>query len=213
MSLSVEKAIALARSGDRNACETLFARYQPYLLVLARGQLGRHLRGKCDASDLVQQTLLEAFRDFSFFQGHTEADLLAWLRRILANNLYNETRRYATQARAAQRELSLDQIRSGLDQSSLMMARQVAASVPTPMQDAARREEAVRVALALARLPEDYQSVLILRVFEDLSSEEVAMRMNRSPGAVRMLQMRALIALKEALNALDNDALDFLDHP
>jgi RNA polymerase sigma-70 factor (ECF subfamily) len=199
MSLSVEESIVLARAGDRAACETLFARYQPYLLILARGQLGRHLRGKCDASDLVQQTLLEAFRDFTQFQGQREAELLAWLRRMLAHNLYNETRRFATQARAAEREISLDQIRAGLDQSSLMLAQQVPGAGPTPVQDAVRREQSVQVALALARLPEDYQNVLILRVFEDLSAEEVATRMNRTAGAVRMLQMRALAALKEAL--------------
>ena len=203
MSVSVEESIALARAGDRTACELLFARYQPYLLVLARGQLGRHLRGKCDASDLVQQTLLEAFRDFAHFQGQREAELLAWLRRVLANNLYNETRRFATQARAAEREISLDQIRAGLDQSSLLLAQQVPAGGPTPVQDAVRREQSVQVAAALARLPEDYQTVLILRVFEDLSADEVATRMNRTAGAVRMLQMRALSALKEAMESLE----------
>lgn len=201
MSVSIEESIALARAGDRTACETLFARYQPYLLVLARGQLGRHLRGKCDASDLVQQTLLEAFRDFAHFQGQREGELLAWLRRVLANNLYNETRRFATQARAAEREISLDQIRAGLDQSSLMLAQQVPAAGPTPVQDAVRREQSVQVAFALSRLPEDYQTVLILRVFEDLSADEVATRMNRTAGAVRMLQMRALAALKEAMQS------------
>jgi RNA polymerase sigma-70 factor (ECF subfamily) len=201
MSGSIEESIALARAGDRTACETLFARYQPYLLVLARGQLGRHLRGKCDASDLVQQTLLEAFRDFAHFQGQREGELLAWLRRVLANNLYNETRRFATQARAAEREISLDQIRAGLDQSSLMLAQQVPAASPTPVQDAVRREQSVQVAFALSRLPEDYQNVLILRVFEDLSADEVATRMNRTAGAVRMLQMRALAALKEAMQS------------
>jgi RNA polymerase sigma-70 factor (ECF subfamily) len=201
MSGSIEESIALARAGDRTACETLFARYQPYLLVLARGQLGRHLRGKCDASDLVQQTLLEAFRDFAHFQGQREGELLAWLRRVLANNLYNETRRFATQARAAEREISLDQIRAGLDQSSLMLAQQVPAASPTPVQDAVRREQSVQVAFALSRLPEDYQIVIILRVFEDLSADEVATRMNRTAGAVRMLQMRALAALKEAMQS------------
>jgi RNA polymerase sigma-70 factor (ECF subfamily) len=118
---------------------------------------------------------------------------------MLAHNLYNETRRFATQARAAEREISLDQIRAGLDQSSLMLAQQVPGAGPTPVQDAVRREQSVQVALALARPPEDYQNVLILRVFEDLSAEEVATRMNRTAGAVRMLQMRALAALKEAL--------------
>ncbi|MFQ3594255.1 MAG: sigma-70 family RNA polymerase sigma factor [Gemmataceae bacterium] len=204
MNVPIEELIAQARSGDRTACEVLFARYQPYLLVLARSQLGRHLRGKCEASDVVQQTLLEAFRDFAHFQGQREVELLAWLRRMLANNLYNEARRFATQARATEREISLDQICLGLDQSSLLLGQQVAASGPTPIQDALQREQSVLVATALAQLAEDYQTVLILRVFEGLSAEEVAVRLNRTAGAVRMLQMRALAALKEAIQTLGN---------
>jgi RNA polymerase sigma-70 factor (ECF subfamily) len=199
MSLSIEHLIDLARQGDRNACERLFAHYHAYLGVLARGQVGQHLRGKCDPSDIVQLTLLEAYRDFASFHGSREAELLAWLRRVLAHNLYNEARRFATQGRNTDREYSLDQFCTGLEQSSLMLSQQVPASGPTPAQDASQREQSVRVAAAMAELPEEYQTVLLLRIFEDLPAEEVASRMNRSAGAVRMLQMRALAALKGLL--------------
>jgi RNA polymerase sigma-70 factor (ECF subfamily) len=76
------------------------------------------------------------------------------------------------------------------------LGRHLAADTPTPSQLAAQRESAVRLADALARLPEDYQTVLLLRIFEELPAEEVARRMGRSAGAVRMLQMRALGALR-----------------
>lgn len=194
-----EDLIARCRAGDAAARERLFARYAAYLGVLARGQVGARLRGKCDPSDVVQLTLLEAHRDFATFHGTAEPELLGWLRRILAHNLYNEARRFATMQRDAGREVPLDQIRAGLDQSSVMLARQVAGGGPTPPQDAARREEAVRVAEALARLPDDYQQVLLLRVFDDLSADEAAARMGRTAGAVRMLQMRALAALRDEL--------------
>jgi RNA polymerase sigma-70 factor (ECF subfamily) len=188
--------IRRCRDGEPTAREQLFGRYRHYLRILAQGQLGRYLRAKCDASDLVQQTLLEAHRDFRQFGGCHEGELLAWLRQILAHNLFNETRRFATRQRDAAREVSLDQLRAGLDRSSVNLGRCLAADTPAPSQAAAQREAAVRLADVLARLPEDYQTVLALRVFEGLPAEEVARRMNRSAGAVRMLQLRALTALR-----------------
>jgi RNA polymerase sigma-70 factor, ECF subfamily len=197
--VSVADLIRRCRAGEPAARAQLFDRYHPYLRILAQAQLGRHLRAKCAPSDLVQQTLLEAHRDFGTFQGTHEAELVAWLRRILAHNLYNEARHYNAQQRDTAREVSLDQVHAALDQSSLLLARCVPARGPTPSQIAAERESAVQLADALARLPDDYQTVLLLRVFEELSAEEVAERMGRSAGAVRMLQMRALTALKEQL--------------
>lgn len=191
--------IRQCREGQSGARERLFDRYQGYLRVLARAQLGGHLRGKCDPSDVVQMTLLEAHRDFAAFHGQQEPELLAWLRRILAHNLYNEARRFTAQQRDLAREVSLDQVRAGVEQSSVALARGVAADTPSPSQDAVRREDAVRLAAALAKLPDDYQTVLLLRVFEELPAEEVAARMGRTAGAVRMLQMRALIALREQM--------------
>jgi RNA polymerase sigma-70 factor (ECF subfamily) len=191
--------IRRCRQGEARAREQLFDRYQHYLHVLAKAQLGRHLRTKCAPSDLVQQTLLEAHRDFATFQGQHEAELLAWLRRILAHNLYNEARRFGAQQRDCAREVSLDQVQAGLDHSSVALARGLAADGPSPSQAAVDREAAVHLADALAHLPEDYQTVLLLRVFEGLPAEEVAERMGRSAGAVRMLQMRALTALREQL--------------
>jgi RNA polymerase sigma-70 factor (ECF subfamily) len=191
--------IRRCRAGDAAARAELFQRYRRYLEVLARAQLGQQLRAKCGTSDLVQQTLLEAHRDFGGFQGEHEAELLAWLRRILAHNLFNQARHFAARQRDAAREVSLEQVQAGVDRSSVALGRCLAAEGPTPSQAAARREASVRLADALARLPEDYQTVLLLRVFEELPAEEVAVRMGRSAGAVRMLQMRALTALREQM--------------
>lgn len=191
--------IRRCRAGDENARAELFGRYRHYLAMLAKAQLGRHLRTKCDASDIVQQTLLEAHRDFADFQGEHDGELRAWLRRILAHNLFNETRRYAAGQRDAAREVSIDQLRAGVEESSLALGRGLAADTPSPSQDAAKREAALQLADALARLPEDYQTVILLRVFEQLPSNEVAERMGRTAGAIRMLQMRALEALRDEM--------------
>jgi RNA polymerase sigma-70 factor (ECF subfamily) len=188
--------IKRCRLGEGAALEQLFNRYRHYLRMLAEGQLGSRLRAKCDPSDLVQQTLLEAYRDFAGFQGAQEAELLAWLRRILAHNLCNEARRFTAQQRDAAREVSLEQVRNGLDRSSAALGRCLAADTPTPSSLAAQHEASVRLADTLARLPANYQTVLLLRVFEGLSADEVAQRMNSTAGAVRMLQLRALTALR-----------------
>jgi RNA polymerase sigma-70 factor (ECF subfamily) len=199
--IPASELIRQCRAGEPGARESLFDRYQAYLQVLARAQLGRHLRSKCDPSDVVQMTLLEAHRDFAAFQGSHEPELLAWLRRILAHNLFNEARHFAAQQRDSAREVSLDQVRAGVEHSSVALAGTMAANTPSPSQLASQRESAVRLADALSRLPDDYQTVLLLRVFEELPAEEVAERMGRSAGAVRMLQMRALGALREQMGA------------
>lgn len=196
---AVSELIDRCRNGEAGARDQLFARYHHYLYVLAQAQLGKRLRAKCAPSDLVQQTLLEAHRDFAGFQGKHEGELLAWLRRILAHNLFNEARHYGALQRDADREVSLDQVRAGVDHSSLLLQRCLASSGPSPSEVAQEHESAARLADALSRMPQEYQTVLLLRVFEELPVVEVAQRMERSAGAVRMLQMRALAALRHEM--------------
>src|SRR5712692_1344888 len=83
-----------ARNGDGFAQGQLLEIYRSYLKVLARLQIGRRLRGKVDDSDLVQETFLEAHRNFPQFRGTSEAELVAWLRKILAVRLARLVRRY-----------------------------------------------------------------------------------------------------------------------
>jgi RNA polymerase sigma-70 factor (ECF subfamily) len=203
----ISELLTRCRQGDPAARDQLLGHYRPYLWLLAQAQLGRHLRAKCDPSDLVQQTLLEAHRDLGHFAGGHEGEFLAWLRQILAHNLYNETRRFATRQRDMAREVSLEEFRAGLEHSSAALGRCLAGDTEPPSREVARREAAVRVADLLADLPEDYRTVLILRVFEGLPAEEVAQRMDRSAGAVRMLQLRALTALRARLQAASADEL------
>src|SRR5581483_1887405 len=159
----VSELIRRCRAGDTTARDQLFLRYHSYLQVLAQAQLGRRLRAKCAPSDLVQQTLLEAHRDFATFQGDHEGELLAWLRRILAHNLFNEARHFTAQQRNVAREVSLEQVQHGVEQSSVALGRCLPADTSSPSHLASQREAAVRLANALARLPEDYQTVLLLR--------------------------------------------------
>jgi len=83
-----------ARAGDRDALGRLLEGYRPYLLLLARMQIGRRLQGKADASDAVQEAFLGAHRDFGKFRGDSEREFLAWLRQVLASVLANLVRHY-----------------------------------------------------------------------------------------------------------------------
>jgi len=187
-----------AREGDAAAREEVLLRYQPWLNLLARLEVDTQFQGKFDASDIVQQTLLEACRDLPQFRGQTEAELLAWLRQILAHVLAHEVRRYAgTQQRNIAREVALEQ---SLAQSSQRLGEMLAASGSSPSGQAARHEEEVQLAEVLARLPDDYREAIVLRNLQGLSHEEVARRMGRSVGAVRMLWVRALARLRRELD-------------
>jgi len=186
------------RRGDAEAGDPLLARCRSWLTLLARLQIDTHFQGKFDRSDVVQQTMLEAVRNFPQFRGQTDAELAAWLRQILAHVLAHEVRRYrGTDKRDVGREVSLQQ---SLEQSSQRLGDLLAASGPSPSQQAARHEQELLLAAVLARLPDDYREVIILRNLESLSHEQVAGRMQRSPGAVRMLWVRALTRLREELN-------------
>src|SRR5689334_5788737 len=89
-----EQRLEAARNGLQEALGPLLEGYRPYLLLVANRQLPPDLRPKVGASDLVQDTFLEAQRDFAQFHGHTEDELRAWLARVLLNNLANITRQY-----------------------------------------------------------------------------------------------------------------------
>src|SRR5207245_11406974 len=153
--VSASDLIRRCRQGEEAARDELFARYRHYLWLLAQGQIGGRLRARCDPSDLVQQTLLEAFRDFAGFNGAHEVELLAWLRQILAHNLFNEARHQGAQRRDAARQISLDEVQAGLDHSSAALGRCMAANAPSPTPAAGAREGAARLAGTLARLPQE----------------------------------------------------------
>jgi RNA polymerase sigma-70 factor (ECF subfamily) len=171
-----------------------------YLWLLARTTLADKLRAKLSPSDVVQETLLRAVERFDQFRGHTEAELLAWLRRILARTAANLARSFGG---TAKRELSREQsLEHALDRSSNVLGDLLASAGSSPSRKAERRDFRLRVADALATLEPQHREVILLRNFEDLSWEDVARRMERSSGAVRMLWLRALRRLGPLLEKL-----------
>jgi RNA polymerase sigma-70 factor (ECF subfamily) len=200
MARSLEEAarlLAEARAGSRDALGRVLEACRRYLLRIANNRLADDLQAKGGGSDLVQQTFLEAQRDFEQFQGVSEGELRAWLRQLLLNNLGHFQRRYrATAKRDVGREVALD----GGD-SSAEQPQAVIAETPTPSQQAAAHEEADKLQRALQRLPEEHCQVILLRHHEQLTFESIGQRLQRSASAARMLWLRAVERLQQELEA------------
>lgn len=197
VSPDTEALLDQARAGDTQALGLLLESYRAYLTVLARVQIGRRLQGKVDAADVVQDVFLGAYRDFAQFRGATEKELLGWLRQILAYVLANLVRHYqGTQRRDVrlERQLTVE-----LDQSSQALDRGLVAAQSSPSQQAVRREQSVLLAEALARLPEPWRDLLILRHLEGLTFPEVAERLARTLDSVKKQWPRALTSLRRVM--------------
>ena len=184
--------LAAARAGSREALGQALEALRGYLLLLAQEDLDPSLRAKGGASDLVQETFLEAQNDFPRFRGRTHQDLLNWLRGILRHNLADFCRRYRDRAArqiGQERPLSAGERAGPPDQ--------FVADTPAPQERAVAAEDAEAVRRAVARLPEDYRRVIALRHEQGRSFHDVAREMGRTAEAVRKLWFRALERLRQ----------------
>jgi len=187
--------LAQAQAGSLEALGHALEACRSYLLLVADRELSPDLKAKGGASDLVQETFIEAHKDFGRFQGKSDAEFLAWLRCLLQHRLANFARRYRkTQKRGLAREVALatgDSSVSGLDN--------LPGDSLTPSREAMARERVEALERVLARLPADYRQVIALRYQDELSFEEIGKLMERSAEAVRKLWWRALGRLRDEL--------------
>jgi RNA polymerase sigma-70 factor (ECF subfamily) len=190
--------IEAARQGSPEALGQVLEYCRPYLLAVANEQLETDLQAKAGASDLVQDTFVEAHRDFAVFRGRSEEELLTWLRQILLHNLANVRRHYrGTEKRQLQREVSIDtasddELRGGLVDDGSSPSAQVRA-----------REQDAALERALEELPESYRQVIQWRSLERCSFEEIGQRLHCSAGAARKLWTRAVEKLQRLLGPAD----------
>jgi RNA polymerase sigma-70 factor (ECF subfamily) len=191
-----DELIAQVRGGDQAALGRLLELYRNYLRLVARSLIGAALRVKLEPSDLVQETFLKAHREFARFAGHGEHELVAWLRRILARTLADQVKHQRRKGRDYRRQESLDLL---LERSDQTLRLALASPSGSPSERASRREQAVLLADAVSQLPPDYREAFILRTLEHVPFEEIADKMGRSVGAVRMLWTRALERLNQML--------------
>jgi RNA polymerase sigma-70 factor, ECF subfamily len=186
------RLLADARAGSLEALGRSLEVHRAYLLAIAERRLDPDLRSKGGASDLVQETFLEAMRDFARFDGASPGDLGAWLRQVLVNNVGTFTRRFrATSMRAVAREVAI-----GAGDSSAGNDPGLAGSTLSPSGHAMEHEEALALRRAVERLPEEYRRVVILRLEEGRPFEEIGQLTDRSPDAARKVWSRAMERLR-----------------
>jgi RNA polymerase sigma-70 factor, ECF subfamily len=168
-----------------------------YLRLLARIQLGARPTGRIDPSDIVQQTLMEAFEKHGQFRGTTSEEHAVWLCRILARNVADALRAQGRQKRDVSREQSLEQ---RIEESSAQLGDWLAREQSTPSEHVQRHEQAILVADALARLPEHQREALVLRYWQGCSLAEISLSLDRSTTAVAGLLKRGLKHLRTQLD-------------
>jgi RNA polymerase sigma-70 factor, ECF subfamily len=171
-------------------------RYRNYLHLLARLQIDPWLRPALAASDVVQQTLMEAHQARGRFQGANSGQLAAWLRQILACNLRDALRNLGRDCRDKGREQSLD---AALEASSQRLALFLAANQSSPSEQAERNERAILLADALTTLPEAQREALILQHWHGFTLDQIAERLGRTAAAVAGLLKRGLKHLRQTL--------------
>jgi RNA polymerase sigma-70 factor (ECF subfamily) len=174
-------------------------RYRPLLRVLLRQvQLDPRLQRRFDESDLVQDALLHAHEHLAGFRGTTEAELIKWLEKILANVVADAARR----EHAQKRDVALEQhLTDAFNRSYAQLEQYLRAEQSSPSQQAVRREEFLRLAEAMDRLPEGERDVIIQRHLLGMPMEQVAANLGRTEKAVAMLLYRAQRRLRELLGS------------
>jgi RNA polymerase sigma-70 factor, ECF subfamily len=198
----IHELLALVRQGDEAARNELLEGCRNYVKLMARSQVETWMNAKVDASDLVQQTLLEAYQGLASFEGNSEAEWYAWIKQILAHNTQDFIRQFRTAKRDAKKEVRLNSQRS----ADSVPQMDLSAQLQTPSQLMIQDEREFELANAIAQLNDDYQEVIQLRNLQRLPFDEVAERMGRSRGAVQMLWARALKQLQEILSQSSNDS-------
>jgi RNA polymerase sigma-70 factor (ECF subfamily) len=185
-----------ARAGSTEALGQILNTCRQYLLLVANRELDSDLQAKVGPSDVVQDTLLEAQKDFGRFHGTTQGEVFAWVRRILLHNIANLREHYrGTRKRDISREVPLADF---LDSSA---ADGLVDQTPSPSKQVLARESHEELRRAVAQLPQQYQEALRLRHQENCSFEEIGRHMGRSAEAARKLWARAVEQLKQLLGS------------
>lgn len=174
---------AAVRQGSRTALDQVFARYGDRLHALIRLRLGPDLRRRLESRDILQATLLKAFRGFDRFEGAGSRSLMAWMGTIAQAEICDQAKHHGRQKRDNRRE------------TTLATQLPIAGDVRSEVSRLALAEDSRRLEGAIEALSEPHREVILLRSFEELSFREVGERLGKSPDACRMLYARALTAL------------------
>lgn len=202
---SFSALVAAARLGDQPALNELMHRSRNYLLLVANQDLGSDLHAKMGASDIVQQTMISACQKFQQFRGSSEDELIAWLRRILKNDILDARRHFLqTRQRDAGREHRLD--------DSQILQPPISDPHHTPGTNALVSEQEQLLENAMSQLPDNYQCVIRMRNWEEMPFEAIGEHIGTTAEAARKIWTRAIAKLAgflEAAEASDRQSSSF----
>lgn len=187
----IDDLLSAARAGESNALGQLLEACRGYLLAIADREFDSRLGPKAGASDLVQETFLKAQREIAGFRGGSQAELLAWLRQLLLNNLANFARGFHA---SDKRRLSREQ--------PLADTNRLPATDLSPSGQAMRSEETDILQQALARLSDSDRLLIQLRYREELSFNQIAERLGCSARIVRRMWADVVVRLRCELDAM-----------
>jgi RNA polymerase sigma-70 factor (ECF subfamily) len=190
----LDQLIIDAQRGNRESLDRLFDCYRPLLRLMAQQSISLACRRREDASDVVQTTVLEAYRSLSEFRGRTALEFSSWMKQILRRNVLNLTRDNQAAKRDVRREQLVD------NDSSVLTWRYPAAHQSSPSEHVMKAEAALAVAQALEALPEGQQAAVRMRHIEGRSLNEIAKALDRSPTAAAGLLRRGLATLRGRLD-------------
>ncbi len=178
-------------------CDRLLERHRPYLMLLARARILTVNGRKLDASDIVQQTLMDAFAKREQFRSSNDAKLAAWLPEILKHNLLDGLRN----AQRDKRDVRREQAMGATNDESLSRADAWLAAVQTsPSQRVSKQEDLLRLSEALEALPIAQREAIVLHHLQGLKLAEVAVELGRSESAIAGLLFRDLNKLHQLLS-------------
>ena len=177
--------------------ERIPAQFRGYLLAMARAHINPRLRARLGPESMVQETLLEAFRDRQNFRGASDPELAAYLRCILVRNIRDAVRALGRAKRDVDLEVSL----VALDRASVRLDQEVASRPANPEAQLHRLQEVLRFVQVLSTLPAAERDVLELRHLQGLSLKEVAETLGCRYDAVRRLSSQGERRLRQLFEA------------
>jgi RNA polymerase sigma-70 factor, ECF subfamily len=194
-----------AADGEPRALNDLLDTFRDPIRRMVRARMDRRMASRVDASDVVQDVLLEATRRLPDYVRGPAMPFRLWLRQIAQDRMIDLHRRHRAQRRDVTREQSTGQ--TGLDDaSSLDLAAQLVDSELTPAAHAIRQELQRRFYAALDQLRDDDREIVIMRHVEQLGNGEVAEALGLTPAAAGMRYLRALRRLREVLGERPSQA-------
>ncbi len=189
------------QSGDDHAFVELYSRHRGRLKQMIEFRLDRRMRGREDASDILQEVYIDAHQRIRHFLKRPELSFYVWLRQLTAQRLIDVHRRHLkAEKRDAKQEVSIHQRIATATSAS--MAALLVARLASPSQAAMRVEMVVQIESALAKMEPLDREVLALRHFEELRNSEVAEVLGIKEAAASNRYVRALSRLRDVLEGL-----------